>query len=70
MDEKTLRNWLDGMAGFIIWAKENEEDTDVIVGVLSHDIHGIVETVFGDMEGFLPRSSNYKKYCPNGPASE
>jgi len=65
MDEKLLQEWLDSMAGMIMWMKENGYSASETLGTLSHDIHGINATVNQGMEGFLPRSYGYLKYCPD-----
>ena len=65
MDEKLLQEWLDSIAGMIIWMKENGYSTETTLGTLSHDFHGINATVYQGMKGFLPRSYGYLKYCPD-----
>ena len=65
MDEKLLQEWLDSMAGMIIWMKENGYSAERTLGTLSHDFHGINATVYQGMKGFLPRSYGYLKYCPD-----
>tara|TARA_Y100000022_G_C13226985_1_gene365416 strand:+ start:261 stop:479 length:219 start_codon:yes stop_codon:yes gene_type:complete len=65
MEEKQLQEWLDSMAGMILWSKENGVSPEETLGTLSHDVHGINATVYQGMKLFMPRSYGYLKYCPN-----
>jgi len=67
MEEKLLQEWLDSIAGMILWSKENGVSPEEALGTLSHDVHGINSTVYQGMQLFMPRSYGYLKYCPDQP---
>ena len=65
MEEKLLQEWLDSIAGMIIWMKENDYSADTTLGTLTHDVQGINATLYQGMKLFMPRSYGYLKYCPD-----
>lgn len=65
MEKEQLQEWLDGIAGMIIWMKEHGYSAQETLGTIEHDIHGINATLYEGMKLFSPRSSGYAKYCPD-----
>lgn len=57
------RKTIEGMAGWILWAREH----DVYVGQVVADlIHDLCETVRDEI-GFSPRTESYKEFAVNIP---
>jgi len=61
--------WLDGIAGFIMWNKAHGTSTEEILATLIyHDLPGILRYLNqpdGSETFFSPRSSGYAKYTVN-----
>ncbi|MAH60592.1 MAG: hypothetical protein CMB95_07170 [Flavobacteriaceae bacterium] len=68
LSNEKLQQWLDGIAGFIIWMKyHNEDPKETFSCIAGHDIPGILKAYMGDeteLNFFSPRSSGYTYYLP------